>query len=81
MDKEKVIREVSEIVRNVLKHDDFNLTEEMTAGEIRGWDSLSHMLIITEIEKHFNVKFSFVEVLNFSTMADLFNGIQSKTTH
>ncbi len=80
MTKEQVKQNVSAIVQDVLKHSDFDLTDDTTAGDIKGWDSLSHMVIITEIEKHFNVKFSFVEVINFNTMADLYICILSKIT-
>lgn len=78
MDKKQLVKEVTEIVTKVLKHSDFELKDETTAEEIKGWDSLSHMMIITEIEKHFNLKFSFMEVLNFNTMADLFSCVLAK---
>lgn len=80
MTKEQVRQAVSAIVRDVLRHDDFNLTDDTTAGDIKGWDSLSHMLIISGIEKHFDVKFGFMEMINFNTMSDLFNSILSKIT-
>jgi acyl carrier protein len=78
MTKEQMRKETTEIVKRVLKHEDFELTDEMTAGEIKGWDSLSHMVIITEVEKHFNIKLSFHDVLNFNDMSDLFNCILNK---
>lgn len=78
MNKEQIRLETTEIVRSVIRHSDFELTDEMTAGEIKGWDSLSHMVIITEIEKHFHIKFSFSDILKFNNMADLFNCLSEK---
>jgi acyl carrier protein len=80
MTRQQIIQNTIDIVSSVLKHCDFELKDDMTAGQIRGWDSLSHMMIISEIEKRFNVKFSFSDVLNFNTMADLFDCIQNKTS-
>jgi acyl carrier protein len=78
MTKEQIRNETTEIAKRVLKHGDFELTDEMTVGDIKGWDSLSHMVIISEVEKHFNIKLSFTDVLNFENMADLFNCVLSK---
>ncbi len=78
MTREQIIQDMTAIVQSVLKHSDFKLTEEMTAGQIKGWDSLSHMVIITEIEKHFKVKFSFSDILNLNNMGDMFNLLESK---
>jgi len=78
MTKEQMVLETTEIVKRILKHSDFKLTDETTAGEIKGWDSLSHMVIITEIEKHFNVKFTFAEIMNFETMGEIFSIIMNK---
>lgn len=78
MTKEQIRQETAQIVQSVLKHSDFELTDEMTAGQIRGWDSLSHMVIITEIEKHFYVRFTFSDILSFNNMSDMFDCIIRK---
>ncbi len=76
--KNQIVEEVTVIVKDILAHDDFVLTDEKTAGEIKGWDSLTHMEIIVAIEKHFNIKFSFMEIMNFANMGDMFNCISGK---
>jgi acyl carrier protein len=78
MTKNQIRDEVTSIVARVLNHTNFELTDCITAGEIDGWDSLSHMVIISEVEKHFKIRFSFADVLNFNTMSDLFNSIIEK---
>jgi acyl carrier protein len=78
MTKEQIVIETTEIVAKVLKHSEFVLEDKVTANQIKGWDSLSHMVIITEIEKHFHVKFDFMEIINIDNMGDLFSILESK---
>jgi len=78
MERVQIVQAITEIVKRILKHSDFELTDERKAGEIKGWDSLTHMVIITEIEKHFGVKFSFSDILNLTNMGDMFNLLETK---
>jgi acyl carrier protein len=77
MEKQQVIQEVQNIVQDILKTE-VQLTDEMTAGEVKGWDSLNHMVIIVAVEKHFNVKFNFMEIMNFQNMGSMFDCILQK---
>lgn len=77
MEKAQIVKEIEEIVGKILKSK-VTLTDEMTAGEVQGWDSLSHMEIIVAIEKHFNVKFSFMDIMNFQNMGSMFDCIDQK---
>jgi acyl carrier protein len=50
----------------------------MTAFDIPGWDSLTHIKIILAIEKHFAVKFRASEVVALQNVGDLYNKIREK---
>jgi len=78
MDREQIRSKMSDIVESVLRHRKFELKDETTAGEIDGWDSLSHMVIISEIEKAMNMKFAFIEIVNMECMGDMIDLIISK---
>lgn len=78
MSKEQLVMEITEIVKGVLKHCDFELKDETTAEEIKGWDSLSHMVIITKIEEHFHIKFDFLDILNINNIGQLIDLVQTK---
>jgi len=43
------------------------------------WDSITHLILITEIEKHFKIEFSPVEVMNVKSLSDLYSIIEHKT--
>lgn len=58
--------------------DDIKITPEMSANDVDGWDSLSHVNLIVTIETKFNIRFSQKELLTFKNVGDLLNSIQIK---
>jgi acyl carrier protein len=43
------------------------------------WDSISHLILIAEMEKHYKVEFSPLEVMNVKSLSDLYSIIEHKT--
>jgi acyl carrier protein len=78
MDNQAIIEKIKEILQRVLKHDRFEIHDELTAQMVEGWDSLTHMVIITEIEKTFSVQFKLKEINKLKNMGNLIELIQSK---
>ena len=54
------------------------ITPAMTANDVDGWDSLSHVNLIVAIEGRFNIRFSQKELLTFKNVGDLLNCIEKK---
>ena len=79
MTQEEIQNQVQLIFRDVLKRDNVEITERSTVKDIKGWDSLTHMLIIAQIEKTFGVRFNFREIVKFENVGDLCKSIQTKT--
>jgi acyl carrier protein len=50
------------VFRNVFGDDDIVLKDSMTADDIDGWDSLTHINLIVSIEKQFGIKFATAEI-------------------
>lgn len=69
---------MQEIFRLVFDDDSIVLNPEMTANDVDGWDSLSHINLILAIENKFNIRFSQRELLTFSKVGDLKNAIERK---
>ncbi|HRI46484.1 MAG: acyl carrier protein [Ignavibacteriaceae bacterium] len=59
------------IILKELNLEDFDFTEEMTANQVPGWDSLNHMNIIMSVENEFNFKFKALEILKIRNIGDL----------
>lgn len=58
--------------------DDFDLKDDTTADEVPGWDSLSHVNVILDIEKEFKIRFKSIEVLKLKNIGDLQKLVDSK---
>ena len=66
------------IFRTVFDNEDLNIWPEMTANDVDGWDSLSHVNLILSVEKGFGVRFTQKELLTFKNVGDLLRSIEKK---
>lgn len=78
MEIENLLNELSILFQNVLKDDSIILTNETTAQDVNGWTSLTHMVLISEVEKKYGIKFNFREIIKFKNVGDLVNAIAKK---
>lgn len=70
--------ELKKVILNVLKLDDWEIADTTLAAEIPGWDSLSHVNVLSAVERHFGVRFKYVEVLRLKNIGDLQHLVDSK---
>ena len=78
MDRKEIRRRVQDILIYVLELDNFELKENMTASDVPGWDSLNHMVIISKVEKEFNVRFKLRELSKLENLDALIDLIYQK---
>ena len=78
MERTELAAKLRRILITILKHENFEMKDELSAAEVDGWDSLTHMVIITEIEKTFGMKFKLKELNKLSNLGNLIELIQSK---
>jgi acyl carrier protein len=70
--------DLTAIFKETLDNDALNLTESTTAGDVEGWDSITHVLIVVAVEKKFKVKFTAGEIQKLSNVGELAALIRSK---
>jgi acyl carrier protein len=73
---EHTLKELTEVFRKVFLKSDLVITEESDATVVEGWDSLTHMMLINETEKHFRINFTFDEVMSFRNAGDMIKAIE-----
>ena len=73
-----IVEPLNEIFCEVFDDDEIELTPEMTADDVDGWDSLSHVNLIVTIESRFKIRFNQKELLTFKNVGDLMASIESK---
>jgi acyl carrier protein len=50
---------------------DGTLCDELTPADVDGWDSVSHISMVEELETQFNVKFSTEEMVDMTDVATI----------
>jgi len=72
------INEFESLFREVLENEDIVLTNETTAPEIDEWDSINHIYLVVEIEKHFKIKFRSSEILQWQNVGEMIESVKAK---
>jgi acyl carrier protein len=78
MERTAVVVKLTTIFRKVFSNDSLALTNELTANNIDHWDSLTHMLLITEIENTFSIQFRLKELNKMKNVGEMIELIISK---
>ena len=71
MNRSEVFEKVNEIFREVFEDDSIVVTDETTAADVAGWDSLTHLSLVDEIEMEFNIRFMLAEVQGSKNVGEL----------
>ena len=78
MEVEVITEQLTKIFKDVINDESIVLNYEISAKDIGSWDSLSHMLMITEVENAFAVKFKLREINKLKNVGTLIELIKSK---
>ncbi|MFZ1236740.1 MAG: acyl carrier protein [Prevotella sp.] len=78
MRREDILASLNTIFKEVLHRNDIVLNEQMSAKDIAEWDSLSHMIIISNIEKEWNIHFKIREIIKMRNVGDMVDTIISQ---
>lgn len=78
MEKAEIMNQLTGIFRKIFNDGSLILNEELTANDVSNWDSLSHMLLINDIEQHFAIKFKLRELNRLKNVGVLIEIIESK---
>lgn len=78
MERTELVDSLTPIFRKVFNNATLKLSDGLTANEVENWDSLSHMILITEIESEFAIKFKLKELNKMKNVGDMIDIIMSK---
>lgn len=74
-----ILQDLTDIVRIVLDHDDVVLTMATVATDVPDWDSMSHIMILVESERHFGMKFRTSEIEDLHNVGEFVDLIAQRT--
>ena len=79
MNESDIYAQLREIFEEVFDDDSIVVTPALSAKDVDGWDSLTHIRLILTVEKAFRVKFSTSEIGKMGTVGDLVMLIKART--
>ncbi|MGN0514551.1 MAG: acyl carrier protein [Lachnospiraceae bacterium] len=75
MERNEYLEKINEIAKDVFDNDDAVITEASTANDVDGWDSLTHLELMTELEAEYRIKFTMSEIQNLADVGELIDCI------
>ncbi len=78
MNKIEIVDKLTPIFKNVFGDNSLEITDELNADQVKNWDSLSHMLLITEVESQFAIKFKLKDLNKMRNVGDMIDIITTK---
>ncbi len=75
---DSILTELTPVFRDDFDDDELVLSPELTADDVDGWDSLSHIRLILSVQKAFGMKFSPIETSRLKNVGDLVQLIRQK---
>lgn len=78
MDESQIYAELTAIFKDVFDEDSIKVTPELTAKDVVGWDSLTHVRLILTVQKAFKIKFTASEIGRMGKVSDLVTIIKAR---
>jgi acyl carrier protein len=78
MNQSEIYEKLTKIFQETFSITNLVLSESLSANDVDNWDSLTHMILITEIETQFAIKFKLKELNKMKNVGDLVEIISSK---
>ena len=80
MEENQLRAQITAVFRDVLNTPKLELRDEMTAGDVKGWDSIAHIDLIVGLEGRFKIRLTTAEVAKLKNVGDLIGLIRRKTS-
>ena len=79
MDEAQIYERLTQLFQDIFDNDSISVTPELSAKDVDGWDSVTHIRLMLTVERAFRIKFSTSEIGNLKNMGDLVTLIKART--
>jgi len=80
MSREEAVARLIETMCDVFDVDDLKFRDNMTADDVDGWDSLSHVRFLIAVERQFGLRFTSSEIDGFKNVGEIVDVIVQRAT-
>lgn len=78
MCREEIFEKLEEVFRDVFDDDTIELSDDTTAADIDGWDSLMHITLLDAIEEEFDISFDMKTVVKLKNVGEMVDVIEEE---
>lgn len=78
MERKEILEKLTPIFRTAFNDETIELSEDMTSDDFDNWDSVTLMIIVSMIEKEFDIVFKLREVGMLDSVEAFVDGIAEK---
>ncbi|MDE5772637.1 MAG: acyl carrier protein [Ruminococcus sp.] len=78
MNKNEIIKRLTEVFRDIFDDDSIVITEKTTANDIDDWDSIEHINLIGAVEEEFGMRFKMREVSGMKNVGEMIDIISER---
>jgi len=78
MDSTTILNLLQEVFSATFGIDGTTINRDTSAKDVKGWDSVAHVLLITAVEKKFSVRFKSREIAGFNNVGDMLDAVEKK---
>jgi acyl carrier protein len=78
MDEAQIYTRLAQIFQEVFDEDSIAVTPELSAKDVDGWDSLTHIRLMLTVEKSFKIKLSTSDIGKLQNVGDLVKLIKAR---
>ncbi len=61
----------TEIVSKILLIDESKVVDSLKRADLESWDSMTHLILISELEQNFNITFNDDDIASIASILDL----------
>lgn len=74
--RDEIYTRLTAIFVDIFDDEDIALTDETTAADVEGWDSLAQITLISSVEDEFDISFQMKDVVNLKNVGALVDKIE-----
>jgi|TARA_B100000959_G_C14875451_1_gene580223 acyl carrier protein len=72
----KLEKEIINIIKKIFRNKNISINSNI--NNVKNWDSLNHVNLISDISKKYSIKISFVEMVNINSVTGLIKLVKKK---
>ena len=78
MNKNEIVKRLTQVFRDVFDDDSIVITDKTTANDIDDWDSIEHINLIGAVESEFGMRFKMREVSGMKNVGEMIDIISQR---